>query len=111
MPKGIYTLMWLNPYTNPPEKLPREIMEREGCPSEEKCPEMLARYMELGGPGSGWFMGWRALEKPRRTWSPEAKARNRRKRMEKRMWDKFPLFAEDLIRQELEARPAYFAGE
>jgi len=44
-------------------------------------------------------------------WSPERKAAARRRNMERRINKRAPLFAEELIAQELAARPDYFSGK
>lgn len=50
-------------------------------------------------------------DKEIKRWSPERKATARRRNMEWRINKRAPLFAEELIAQELAARPDYFSGK
>ena len=54
---------------------------------------------------------WEApAEEPRRI-SDAARYRGRRQRLRKRLDKRFPLYADDMERAELEARPAYYGIE
>ena len=44
-------------------------------------------------------------------WSPERKAATRKRNLERRVNRLAPLFADELIARELEARPDYFSGK
>ncbi|RWT91188.1 hypothetical protein [Raoultella ornithinolytica] len=50
-------------------------------------------------------------DKPIRRWSEEQKAAARRRNLAKRVYRTAPLFADELIERELEARPDYFSGK
>ncbi|ECU8764704.1 hypothetical protein CAE43_24400, partial [Salmonella enterica subsp. enterica serovar Onderstepoort] len=53
------------------------------------------------------FLGERQV----RRWSNERKAATRRRNLERRINRIAPLFADELITRELEARPEYFRGK
>ncbi|EHY67058.1 hypothetical protein SEHO0A_pSEHO0A2p06352 (plasmid) [Salmonella enterica subsp. houtenae str. ATCC BAA-1581] len=53
------------------------------------------------------FLGERQV----RRWSNERKAATRRRNLERRVNRIAPLFADELITRELEARPEYFRGK
>lgn len=48
---------------------------------------------------------------PIKRWSDERKAAARRRNLERRVMKHAPLFADELIARELEARPDYFSGK
>ncbi|WP_245274509.1 theronine dehydrogenase [Mesorhizobium sp. L2C066B000] len=61
--------------------------------------------------GGGYSIGWELVtQQPIRRWSPEAKAKARRRNMRKRLEKKVPLFADMFEQDELARRPDYFAG-
>ena len=96
------TIFWANPHTQPPNGLPRKLWQ--GDPNSR----FVDAFFEVVGLGQGYSTGYILPEKPRKKWSREAKARNRRKRLRKRLEKKFPLLAELLYFQEIEARQDYF---
>ena len=62
-----------------------------------------------------WIAGYAVCvdflsDKPIRRWSEERKAAARRRNLTARVNRIAPLFADELIERELEARPAYFRG-
>jgi hypothetical protein len=100
-----YTLAWRRPDIPPPgPRVLKSILVQRGDP----CPPEI---MEIFVPGSGYSIGWELVtQKPIRRFSREARARIRRRNLERRIQRKFPMFAEEFIARELAARPDYFAA-
>lgn len=100
-----YSLRWGNPYTEPTGPRIRAAMlvtRGQPCPPEIEA---------LKVPGDGYALCWELVtQRPIKRWSPEAKAKARRRNLRKRMEARYPLFAEIWIAQELERRPRYYAG-
>lgn len=99
-----YSLRWKLPSPCRVEVLASEQVE-EGQPAP-------ASVMDLWVAGAGYavctdFCG----DKPIRRWSEEQKAAARRRNLAKRVYRTAPLFADELIERELEARPDYFSGK
>jgi len=109
---GIWRVAWTNPYSPPPNGdmvLAEEVVEDWRAAPGKTPPERLVALADRN-PGYGISWAWGSTE-PRRRWSKEAKARERRRRLRKRMNAKYPLFAEQFIEQELRNRAAYYAAE
>lgn len=113
----LHRLEWYSPYTNPPDGEERVLAEvfmaanEEGC---RQCPrEIEDLYLELRrrkNGSTGYSHTIRALSAPVKSRDPEFLARIRVNRMEKRMRERFPLFAEEYIREELRKNGAYYEG-
>lgn len=70
-----------------------------------------AEILEAAGtPGRGYHVCWSPIAPPRKQWSREARARGRVRRLRERMERKYPLFAEEFIRERLAADPEYYEG-
>lgn len=106
-------LFWGNPCTEPPNGMPRIIMAIL-CERPHPIPDAIQQQCRPGteyAPGTGWTIGWEQIEqRPIRRWSQEARAKVRLKNLRRRMENKFPLFAEDFIADEVARRPEYFSG-
>src|SRR4029453_16285042 len=107
-----FAIRWSNPYTNPPEGMPRELMATT-CVQESPrhLPVGILQMLDtLARPGFGWGLciGIDEDARPRRRLSLEAKGRIRRKSLERRIRKKAPLFADGIITEELAANPKYF---
>jgi hypothetical protein len=105
------SVSWGNPYTSPPGDLPRQAWGF--CyPSDDWNGRAFA---EAHGPdvepGLGWSWSISIETPPHTKWSEEAKGRVRRRNLRKRLEAKVPLFADLLFKEQLEARPDYFAGK
>lgn len=102
-----WSLAWRRPDKDPPDGQPRvlkALLVARGTP----CP---SEIMELWTPGGGYSIGWQLVtQKPIRRWTPEAKAKVRRRNLRARLEKKLPLFADMFEKAELESRPAYYAG-
>lgn len=101
-----WSLRWGNPHTQPPgPKVLAAVLVPRGTP----CP---AEVMRQWSPGCGYAVCWELVsQKPIRRWSPEARARVRRRNLANRLQRKVPLFARLFYEAELERRPEYFAGD
>lgn len=110
-----YTIRWGNPYTRPPEGQ-ADVLETSGPLASSAfggspaCPPGLHdRMQQLLGSGYGLFLSY-MNPVPRRQLSLETKQRIRRQRLERRLRAKVPLFADQLIADELARRPEYFGA-
>src|SRR5437870_6830075 len=107
-----FSIKWGNPYTNPPEGMPRELMSITRVQqSTRDIPAEITQALEkVARPGSRWsvFVGIDEDARPRRRLSPQAKASIRRKSLERRVRKKAPLLADSIIADEIAANPNYF---
>jgi len=107
-----FAIQWGNPYTNPPEGMPRDLIEitRVQESTRDIPPEVLQALETVARPGSGWslFVGVNEDARRRRRLSPQARASIRRKSLERRVRKAVPLFADRIIADELTANPKYF---
>ena len=107
-PAGLwrYSLRWSLPHKPCPG--PLELAAAE-VPAGDQCPPVVA---DLWKPGTGYAV---CVDFPQpaeiRRWSDERKAQARRRNLARRVEKAAPLFADELIARELEARPDYFAGK
>jgi hypothetical protein len=99
-----WTLEWNNPRTEPPDNQPRVLIE-EILPRGQRPEKIYAAHI-LGGPYGVHFRP--ANEAPVRRLSEKTKQGIRRKRLERRMALKNPLFAQDAITNALKAKPEYY---
>ena len=108
----LFAIKWGNPYTNPPEGMPRELMAATRLQESTRDipPEIQEALETLARPGSGWnlFVGIDEDARPRRRLSPQAKGRIRRKSLERRVRRAAPLFADRIIAEEIAGNPKYF---
>lgn len=71
-----------------------------------------AEFEALRTIGGGYGVSLQHISPPSgRQLSPESLAKVRRKRLEKRVKSKVPMFAEHFIEQEIEKKQGYYAGE
>jgi len=101
-----YSIRWGNPYTEPPDGMPR-------CMAEENtdvnvCPPGIQELKETLGYGSGWFICFSWTRKEGTKWSLEAKQRVRRSRLQRRIERKYPMFAEEFIQEAYKRKPEYY---
>ena len=108
----LFAITWGNPYTNPPEGMPRELIAitRIQESTRDIPPEILEVLEGVARPGSGWVLsvGIDEAAKPKRRLSLKAKGSIRRKSLERRVRKKAPLLADRIIADELAAKPTYF---
>ena len=107
-----FAIRWGNPYTNPPEGMPRELMAVTHMQeSTRDIPLEIQKLLEnVARPGSGWGLciGIDEDARPNRRLSLRAKGSIRRKSLERRVRKKAPLFADRIIADEIAANPNYF---
>jgi hypothetical protein len=109
---SVWSLRWSNPYTTPPDGMPRvraEVFFPVGHPNYGwgGCP---AELSDLHVLGSGWVIAWCAVDAPIKPLSQQALGAVRRKRLARSVRAKYPLLAEQIIEEELAKRPHYYAG-
>jgi hypothetical protein len=106
----VWSLRWANPYTTPPDGMPRlraEVFFPVGHPNFKQCPTELSSQRVLGSP---WVITWSPVSAPIKPLSQEALASVRRKRLARRVKAKYPLLADQIIAEELAKKPDYYAG-
>lgn len=100
------TFSWYNPYTSPPQPWPRVVAEWVG---ERYVPGPLDDVIP---PGCGWSMYISHITLCTIKQLPPSKlAAVREKRLRRRIEKKYPLFAEEIIREETEKKRDYYAGK
>ena len=105
-----FSVRWSNPYTQPPDNQPR-ILLRAFAESSRPVPEDIDALHKRLGLGSGWCVSVACIEPPPRRKNAGQKASLRVKALERRVGRHIgPLFAQEVIDQQLEARPDYFQG-
>lgn len=101
-----YSLQWSLPHQPCPGQ--HELASAE-VPAGSPCPPSVA---DLWKAGAGYAI---CIDfpppAPIRRWSDERKAAARKRNLARRVQKKAPLFADELITRELNARPDYFAGK
>jgi hypothetical protein len=107
----LFAIKWGNPYTNPPEGMPRELIAVTRMQeSTRDIPPEIIKALQVARPGSGWALciGIDEDARPKRRLSLQAKGNIRRKALERRVRKKAPLFADHIIAAALAANPRYF---
>ncbi len=105
-PMRRYSLEWNNPHTQPPDGKPRVLAEAV-VPWDEEPTELFAMHVL----GSGWGIHVRTVDlTPPRRLSEQAKQSIRRKRLVRRLNDKAPLFASQLIPVLMARKPDYYGA-
>lgn len=119
-----YSVRWGNPYTEPPDGMPRVLLTVQVPPSpgggapgappeiDRVWREANAAFVASLPPGSPvkwpWSVCLHDVLPPPRQLSDEAKFRLRRMRLERRMLRKYPMFAEQFVREMLLRKPDYY---
>jgi len=107
----VWRVVWGNPYTDPPvgqAKILAEVFEPVGSSYwSTRPPEINEAYP---GVGQGYVISWSYLSEPVRQLSSEKLALVRRKRLERRIRQKYPLIADQIISEELARKPDYYNG-
>lgn len=103
-PLYVWRLQWYSPYSEPPEGQPRIRAEIATC-DHRQAPEAIVALVR---PGDHYSLTFQYLPPPHREMTPEAKAALRRKRLERRMRQRYPLFAEQFVSEKVAARPSYY---
>lgn len=100
---------WNDRYHEPPAGQPRVLAEVFFSYSEwpqPTPPEIKAVWK----PGSGYSIYVTFLNEPPKQMPPEKLGGIRMKRLRRRIEKKFPLFVEEMVREEVAKKPEYYAG-
>ena len=104
-----WRVAWSSPYTNPPDGMPRDLatLDVPDWPSaEHHIPEALH---QLAAEHPGYGLHWGSLsDQPRRTWSRETRARNRKRKLRERLQKKYPMLWEQFYAEQVAANPDYY---
>ena len=103
---AVWSLQWYTPYEEPPPGWPRVRAEGYfpvGHQYVRQCPPELKLCKK---PGDGWRICWRPVEKPLKPLQQDALASVRVKRLKRRTEAKYPLFADQIVAEELAKKPA-----
>lgn len=109
-PVAVVSVQWANPYTEPPGGGPRSLWSCSVLAGNDYR-EIESEHAPAVPLGGGWAHTWTPFHKPMARWSPEAKARVRRRNLRRRLDKKFPLLAGLFEAQALSERAAYFDPE
>ena len=102
----LYRIEWSNPYTEPPAGQPRILAEiYVTSPRAALVPPELAAMHRIG---SGYGISIRAISQPPVERSPEAKAATRRRLLQRRIVNRYPLLADDMIADAIAQKPDYY---
>ena len=107
---AVWRGIWSNPYTDPPGGEDRVRVEKfvpYDSPFYNHCPPEIEEKKELGK----WSVYWSAVMAPPRQLSEDTLKSVRRKRLQRRMEKKYPLFADQLVEAEIEVKPDYYEGK
>lgn len=106
-PSGfLHRIEWRNPYTKP-EEFPQCLCEI--YTETSKRPHEIEQFPVTRGGGYGPTV--RCVEAPSgRRLSKAALASSRKKRLQKKLEKKYPLFAGQLVEQEMAKKPDYYEG-
>lgn len=107
---AIWSLRWSNPYTSPPDgrRVIKELFFPVGHRYLRICPPELRA---IHTPGNGYSICWAAVSSPPKKLPQDKLALARQKRLRHRIEKKYPLLAEQIIRDEIKKRPGFYAGE
>jgi len=111
-----YSVEWSNPYKPPLDGQP--LVKAEMFETANQRDERMARgektipekIRAMHQPGDGYCVCFQAICEPVREMSQEKLAVIRKKRLVRRMEKKYPLFAQEMIDQEISRNPDYYAG-
>lgn len=123
MPRGVYSIEWRNPYTSPPNSLPRTLWQTETpCTlawleaadfRKRKILGLLRVRREKFGE-TGWCIGWSPLESRRKRkykpWAKERKQKNAVRLVVGRIQKQYsiPLMQHNVIQTQLLTDPSRF---
>ena len=102
--KGIWAVI------SPSGEMVLEVIVEDWANADHRPPAEIKKAQSTYPPGRGAQLHWSYEAPPGTQWSREARARNRRRRLRKRLVNKYPMFADQFYERELEERPLYFAA-
>lgn len=106
---AVWTLQWSNPYKDPPAGQARVIAEKfvkYGDPFYNQIPQEFE-----ADKTSGYSVYWSAVMAPSRQLPEKTLKSIRMKRLQRRVENKYPLFADQFFEDELKRKPDYFEGK
>lgn len=106
----VWTVEWGNPYKDPPDGVFLLAKSFQPVGSEfwsKHPPEIDAAYP---GFGKGYCVTWRCVSSLPKRLSKEKLKNVRRKRLERRIKNKYPLFADEMIKEEMKKKKNYYDG-
>lgn len=106
---AIWTLQWSNPYTNPPVGMKLVIGEKfvkYGSPEYNQTPPEFEADQT-----PGYTVYWSAVMAPPKQLPEKTLKSIRRKRLQRRIEKKYPLFADQFLEDEIKSKPDYFEGK
>lgn len=106
---AVWTLQWSNPYTDPPKGMDRvigEIFVKYGDPHYNQTPPEFA-----ADKTPGYTVYWSAVMAPSKQLPEKTLKSIRRKKLQRRIENKYPLFADQFIEDEIIRKPDYFEGK
>jgi hypothetical protein len=106
MPWFVYAVRWLNPYNRPADW---PVVLCEMVTDSNRLPAEIQSYPLTRGGGYGVVIQPLAPAMTRQL-SQESLAKQRLKRLERRMRRKYPLLAEQFIAEAIAAKPQFYAG-
>jgi hypothetical protein len=112
-----YTVEWHTEYSEPPEGLPRikaevfESLEKRNARMAEGGPSVPSALEALHTIGDGYCVTIQAVVTPSRQLPPATLAGIRKKRTQRRIEKKYPMFAEQFIEEAVVNNPSYFSGQ
>ena len=112
-----YTIEWYTPYSDPPDELPRikaemfETVEQRSERQRRGEPSVPTSFSSLHVIGDHYCITIQAINPPPIMLNKTALASVRKKRAERRINKKYPLFADQFLSAEMNTKPDYYAGE
>jgi hypothetical protein len=98
---------WSNPYTEPPNG--KRVLAEKYI-GEKDSRSFPPEFVGLAPLGSGYVFTICHMSAPPKQLSQDALKSIRRKRLEKRATEKYPLFSDQVIQDEICKNPEYFEG-
>lgn len=100
---------WRNPYTKPPDGKPRVLAE-VFYPYSEHPKLNIPEIESLIEFGSGYTVAYSFIGEPLKQLDQHTLADIRKKRLKRRVEKKYPLFASEIIADEISKNPDYYDG-
>ena len=102
--KGIWTVL------SPSGEMVSEAVVEDWANADHRLPAEIKAAQAAYPLGSGAQLCWSYEAPPGTQWSRKARARNRQRRLRRRLLNKYPMFADQFYARELEKRPLYFTA-
>lgn len=112
-----YTIQWFTPCEDPPNDLPRmkaemfETVEQRKMRMDRGEPPVPVWFSNLHKIGDHYCVYIQAINTPMKGYKKETLSNIRKKRAFRRIQKKYPLFIDEFLKEELDKKPEYYAGE